>query len=158
MPSPVTPDARFESLAFQVEPPPRRSAEEVARTALRQVFPRERWALYELNAAAGEFEAVPTRRGRRRSPPAGRSRRRVAVPVPVPDAWELAYRLRDRPEVVYAEPLFTVHDEQQQPVARRRARDIGSDDGDAGTEGNYEWSLSKLHVQQAWALFGGPES
>lgn len=155
MPQRATEAARFESLAFQVEAPPGGRLDDAASEALRRAFPADRWVVYPLNPADGEFEAVPVARGRRRSPTAGRSRRRrAAVPVTAAGAWDLAYRLRDRPEVVYAEPLFTVEDRQQQPTAGPRARG-GSDREDPGTERDCEWSLKTLRVKDAWALFAG---
>jgi thermitase len=81
--------------------------------------------------------------------PGGRARRLTAAA-----AWERAYRLRDQPEVVFAEPLFTVPNTDQHGAAAapRGARSAG-DENDPQTEGNYEWSLKKMFVPQAWSLF-----
>lgn len=133
---------KFESLAFQVETGPRdRTPRAAARRAIRAAFPGETWTLSPLNAEAGEFEAMPA--GRRR-PSVGR-------------AWDLAYRLQDVAQVVYAEPFFEIEDRQQHPeaVARAGAGPLGGrqDNEDPGTETAFEWSLSNLNVQDAWTLF-----
>jgi serine protease len=160
--STTTSPVRFESLAFQVEPPPGATAEQTARLALQSAFPGETWVIYPLNTAGGEFEAVPVARKRRRSPaPRRPGARQAPVDVPVGEAWDLAYRLRARPEVVYAEPLFEADNTAQHPRfaptdAPRAVRAMPAartDDDDPGTETAFEWSLDNLRVPQAWALF-----
>lgn len=136
-----TPRVRFESLAFQVDVEGlTKRSRAAAQRALKAAFATGAggWELRPLNRDTGEFEAVP-RRPRRLSP--GR-------------AWDLAYKLRDVPNVVYAEPLFEVDDRQQQPApAGPAARSAGNENNDPGTAGNFEWSLTNLKVQDAWALF-----
>ena len=81
--------------------------------------------------------------------PAGR--RRQLTPE---RAWERAYRLRSAPQVIYAEPLFTMLDaEQHGPVTRRQARSAGTD-VDPRTENKHEWPHQAMRVIDAWALFG----
>jgi serine protease len=158
----TVPETRVESLAFQVEPSPRQTPEETARAVIRRTFPRETWVLYPLDADHGEFEAVPAARGRSKSPAATRrGKRRLPVRVSLADAWDLTYRLRTQPEVVYAEPLLTVDDTQQhpEPTARARARAAlpAGEQDDPGTADDCEWSLKTLRVPEAWALFGNRE-
>ena len=87
-----------------------------------------------------------------------RGGRRTPVAVSAADAWDLTYRLRAQPEVVYAEPLLDVHDPQQHPEAtarpRARAAPRAGEHDDPGTAGNFEWSVKTLRVPEAWALFG----
>ena len=128
----------FESLAFRVEFR-REKPEVVARRVLRRAFQGQRWRIKTLNAKKGEFEAVP----------AGRTRRLTAAA-----AWTHAYRLRDQPEVVYAEPLFAVPDhEQHVPPPRPRAAASSDGPDDPRTAADCEWSLKKMFVPDAWALF-----
>lgn len=149
----------FESLAFQVEPAPRdRTPRATAVRALRRAFPGETWVVFPLNADRGEFEAIPVARGRQRS---AKPRRRGGRPKPVrlsvAQAWDLSYRLKQRPEVVYAEPLFEIEDQEQHVPSVARAgphpRSAGTEDNDPGTEQAFEWNLTSLHVREAWDLF-----
>jgi serine protease len=59
--------------------------------------------------------------------------------------------------VVYAEPLFEIQSEEQQPVGRPRSRGLSGGDNDPGTDRNFEWSLDALRVKEAWALFGSDD-
>jgi serine protease len=130
-------DPKFESLAFRVEARGEQPLQ-VARRVVRRALPGQGWRVVPLDARKGEFEALP-RRGRRLTTAA---------------AWTSAYRLRDQPEVVYAEPLFEVPaTEQYVPPRRARASSVGSED-DPRTEADYEWSLKKMFVRNAWDLFG----
>lgn len=133
-----TPIVRFESLAFRVEAR-REQAVVVARRVVRRAFPGQRWRVVPLDAGKGEFEALP-RRGRRLTPAA---------------AWTSAYRLRDQPEIVYAEPLFAVPAVEQHvaPPKSRASSSAGAED-DPRTEADCEWSLEKMFVPAAWDLFG----
>lgn len=94
-----------------------------------------RWRVQPVDPARGEFELLP--------PPG-------AVPASGA-AWDATYRLRDLPEVVYAEPLFEyeVRDLHRQRLPRAAARD-----DDAATAERFEWSLEKANVIEAWAAFG----
>jgi len=137
----LTPSLRFESLAFQVEPRKGVTNEASARAVIRRALPGRSWTITALNLRTGEFEAA-LRKGRRLAP-AG--------------AWDAAYRLRRQAEIVYAEPLFELpNDEQFVPPARqgRQARSAGGGDDDPGTEASYEWSLNAQKVPLAWAMFG----
>jgi thermitase len=83
-----------------------------------------------------EFELLPPRRGRTPAPGA---------------AWDAAYRLRDQPEVVHAEPLFRYGVEDMYRPPSRRS---GGGGDDPATDQNYEWSLERANVPAAWELFG----
>lgn len=137
------PSPHFESLAFQVESRKGvRADTRTARALLRRVFPNRAWIIVPLNRRTGEFEATP------KAPGKGR--------LSVGAAWDVSYRLRQAPRIVYAEPLFELSNSEQfaRPAVRgRRARSADSGDADPGTEGNYQWSLDTLRVPQAWALF-----
>ena len=130
---------RFEALAFQVEARKDVKAAAAARAVIRRAFRGQRWTLAPLNARTGEFEATP-RAGRRLS---------------VAGAWDAAYRLRQEPEVIYAEPLFELRNDEQFETPEKRGQARAGGDNDPGTEGNYDWSLEKQQVPQAWALFSG---
>jgi serine protease len=130
-------DPKFESLAFRVEARGDQPLQ-VARRVVRRALPGQGWRVVPLDVRKGEFEALP-RRGRR---------------VTTAAAWTSAYRLRDQPEVVYAEPLFEVPAiEQYVPPRRARASSVGAED-DLRTEADCEWSLKKMFVRNAWDLFG----
>jgi serine protease len=133
MASPPGDRARFESLAFQVTATPARTADVVARAAIRTVLPG-RWSLEPLGDD-GEFEAIPQ----------GRS-------VTYARAWTLSYALRDQPGVRYAEPLFETDFAAQFPRASRPTRSARAD-ADPGTA-DCEWSPRALRVTEAWSLFG----
>ena len=136
-----TPSLRFESLAFQVEPGKGVTHQASARAVIRRAFPARSWTITTLNLRTGEFEAAPMK-GRR---------------LTTAGAWDAAYRLRREPEVVYAEPLFELPNEEQfAPPLRtqRRTRSAGGGDDDPGTETSYQWSLQAQKVPHAWAMFG----
>ena len=131
----------FESLAFQVEPARRQPARASARAAIRQAFGRERWQLTPLPGSPTEFLARPL---------SASGRRRRLTPE---QAWDRTYRLRAAAQVVYAEPLFTLLDEEQHAgPAGRRARAAGTD-VDPRTEDKHEWPHQSMRVIDAWALF-----
>ena len=144
MPSPRQMNVRFESLAFRVEFRRERPAV-VARRVVRRAFPRQRWRIVPLDERKGEFEALPiAKRGTRRLTSAA--------------AWTRAYRLRDQPEVVYAEPLFAVPDAPQRirpPQPKSSSSGFGPDD--PRTANDCEWSLKKMFVRDAWNLFAGAQ-
>lgn len=130
-------DPRFEALSIVVTTAPRVPAA----TTLGRVLARVRlrgWIAEPVSRRPGEFELLPPRRRATVSPGA---------------AWDITHRLRDQPEVVSAEPLFAyrVADQHARPV--RRASGAGSGHH-PGTETDYEWSLKRTSVIQAWGLFG----
>lgn len=94
------------------------------------------WRVESVDERRGEFELVPPSR---RAPRAGA-------------AWDAAYRLRDAPEVVHAEPLFQY--EMPEMHRRRIRRAAARDEHDPATAHSFEWSLHKANVIRAWALFG----
>lgn len=122
-------------MALTVEPGPRESPQRSAARAARDAGLAD-WRLETVSREQSQFELVPPQRARRVTPGA---------------AWDAAYQLRAQPQVIYAEPLFKydVADVQQPPAARA----IGGGDH-PGTGGNFEWSLEKANVIDAWALFG----
>lgn len=137
----LTPSLRFESLAFQVEPGQGVTNEASARAVIRRAFPGRSWTITALNRRTGEFEAAP-KKGRR---------------LTAAGAWDAAYRLRREAEIVYAEPLFELPNEEQfapPPRKGRQARSAGGGDDDPGTETSYQWSLDAQKVPPAWAMFG----
>jgi thermitase len=130
----------FESLAFEVEPRRGQTPRAAARTALGRAFGRERWRLVLLPGSKTEFLA-------KAATPAGR--RRKLTPE---RAWDRTYRLRRAPQVVYAEPLFQILDDEQHEPAGRRSRAAGTDP-DPRTENEHEWPLEAMRVIDAWDLF-----
>jgi serine protease len=137
----VPPDNRhptFEAIAVTVGFGPRESPAQAARrvaAAARLV----RWQLDPVAPERGQFEVVPPLRSRRLTPGA---------------AWDVVHRLKALPEVIHAEPLFEyrVDDIHARPTVR-----AGGDDSDPGTDRNFEWSLQKANVIDAWTFFGTRE-
>jgi thermitase len=106
--------------------------------AARRVTRRARlnaWRVEPVVADATEVELVPVRRVTPRA------------------AWDATYRLRGQPEVVHAEPMFEyLVPENAEPASRRVAAARAADDPATDTE--YDWSLRKANVLNAWPLFG----
>lgn len=126
----------LEALALTVDPGPRETPKEVAaRVARTARLPR--WTIDIVDAERGQFELVPPRRSAPPDPGA---------------AWDAVYRLRAQPQVVHAEPLFAYRvDDLHTRVGVRG----GSDgDHDPTTATDFEWSLRKANVIEAWSLFG----
>jgi serine protease len=85
------------------------------------------------------------------------------------EAWELSYRLRAIPGVIYAEPLFvmpTSHDPATAaadvapavPRGAVRAESSGGGDQHVPESNDPEWNVKMLHVDAAWAThFPGVE-
>jgi hypothetical protein len=73
--------------------------------------------------------------------------------INVARAWDLTYRLREQPEVVYAAPMFRYLVPENATDRRRKAAGRGSSD-DPATDTDYEWSLATARVPEAWRLFG----
>jgi serine protease len=131
---PTTRDPHFQAVSVTVasrpgQDPARVVAELAKRTKL------QAWRVDAVDEARGEFELVPPAR---------------SVPTPG-KAWDLVYRLRGQPEVVHAEPLFEYAVPDIHQPSARRAR---GDDDHPATANNFEWSLEKTKVIEAWTLFG----
>jgi serine protease len=126
----------LEAIAVTVHALPSEDASRtVARLARRVGL--SNWSVQVVVANRGEFELVPPHHGR----------------IPTPGAaWDITYRLRDQPETVHAEPLFTykVADLYRRPVRRGSADEIDH----PATADRFEWSLEKANVIGAWSLFG----
>ena len=67
-------------------------------------------------------------------------------------AWDLTYAFRDQPEVVYAAPMFRYLVPENAPGGPQGLWRRSTDD--PATETDYEWSLLKANVLEAWSLFG----
>jgi hypothetical protein len=67
-------------------------------------------------------------------------------------AWDAAYALRAQPEVIHAEPMFRYLVPENARPAGPRSRDDRAHD--PATETEYDWSLRKANVLDAWTLFG----
>jgi thermitase len=130
-------DPRFESFAIQVEAGPGRETRAVVEKVVREEL-GEAWRIGPLDEPSGEYDV--SRKAR----------------VDTARAWDLAYRLQERSEVVYAEPLFRFSTAEQHESAEvsgaRRVRS-GKDDDDPATEGKYEWSLDQIRAREAWERF-----
>lgn len=68
-------------------------------------------------------------------------------------AWDLAAALRAQPEVVHAEPMFRYLVPENINQRRPRAGG-GAGPHDPATDDEFEWSLRKANVLDAWLLFG----
>jgi serine protease len=67
--------------------------------------------------------------------------------------WDLTYSLRDQPEVVHAEPLFRYLTPENAAGVHKASSSAGGRD-DPATDTEYDWSLRKANVLEAWPLFG----
>jgi serine protease len=68
-------------------------------------------------------------------------------------AWDLVYALRAQPEVTHAAPMFRyLVPENAAPTHGKVGGD--GDPDDPATNADYEWSLRKANVLEAWKLFG----
>src|SRR5262245_12447314 len=129
--TPSTPPNRnpkFEAVSLTVDASTRESPASVAERVAK-VARVGGWRVEEVSAERGQFELVPPKKARRLTPGA---------------AWDIVYRLREQPEVVYAEPLFEyeVADLHKRPAARKSA---GGSSDDPRTAGDFEWSLRKAN-------------
>lgn len=68
-------------------------------------------------------------------------------PVPEPQAFDIAYRLEDLPEIVEAAPNFAEHE----PDLPRQAAAACVFESDDAPE-DREWSLARMNARAAWAL------
>lgn len=125
---------QFEALYAVLQPGPGRDAAVLAK----QIARRTRltgWRVEPVVENGTEVELVPSRR------------------VTTAAAWDHAYALRAQPEVVHAEPMFRyLVPENAQPVGRKAAG--GGRAHDPATDTDYDWSLRKANVLDAWPLFG----
>jgi thermitase len=93
------------------------------------------WRAELVSDRDGEVELVPPRR------------------VAPARAWALTYALRAQPEVTHAEPMFRYLVPEN---ADRRPRALGAAAvHDPATDTDFEWSLRRANVIEAWRLFGG---
>lgn len=125
----------LEALSVVLQAAPGRDALALAR----QVARRARlngWRVEAVVEDGTEVEIVPPRR----STDAAR-------------AWNRTYALRDQPEVEHAEPMFRYLVPENAPALARKASGSGRAD-DPGTDTEYDWSLRKANVLEAWRLFG----
>ena len=94
------------------------------------------WRVESVIADGTEIELVPPARG-----------------VSVKRAWDLTYALRDQPEVAHAAPMFQYLVPENRADRSRKAAGHGGTH-DPATNTDYEWSLAKTRVLDAWRLFG----
>jgi serine protease len=124
-----------EAISVLLQPAPGRDGFALAREIARRVR-LTGWRVEPVVENGTEVEIVPPKRG-----------------VPTPRAWDLTYALRDQPEVAHAEPMFRyLVPENAQPAARSASGGGRTDDPATDTE--YDWSLRKANVLDAWRLFG----
>lgn len=125
----------LEALSVVLQPAPGRDALALARQIARRVR-LNGWRVESVVEDGTEVEIVP----RKRSIGAAR-------------AWDLTYVLRDQPEVAHAEPMFRYLVPENAPPVVRTASGVGRTD-DPATDTEYDWSLRKANVLEAWRLFG----
>lgn len=125
----------LEALSVVLQPAPGRDALALARQIARRVR-LNGWRVESVVDDGTEVEIIP----RTRSIGAAR-------------AWNLTYALRDQPEVVHAEPIFRYLVPENAPPVVRKASSGGRTD-DPATDTEYDWSLRKANVLEAWRLFG----
>ena len=124
-----------EALSLVLQPTPGRDATALARDVMRRMK-LAGWKLSPVLEDGTEVELLPPRRG-----------------VSVARAWELTYALRDQPEVAAADPMFRYLAPENAP--RRGIKKSGaSSTDDPATNTDFEWSLRKANVLEAWRLFG----
>ena len=124
-----------EALSVVLQATPGRDTTALARDIMRRVK-LTGWKLSPVLEDGTEVELLPPPRG-----------------VSVARAWELTHALRDQPEVADADPMFRYLAPENAP--RRGVKASGGqrpDDPATGTD--FEWSLRKANVLEAWRLFG----
>lgn len=125
----------LEALSVLLQPPPGRDGLALARQVARRVR-LTGWRIEPVVEDGSEVELVPVRR------------------VSPPRAWDLTYALRAQPEVAHAAPLFRyLVPENAPPAVRARAAGPGAAH-DPATDTEFDWSLRKTRVLDAWPLFG----
>jgi hypothetical protein len=137
VPPAVDRQPKLEALSVVLAKAPGRDPATLARTLTRRIG-LDGWKIEAVVDDYTEVEILPPPRG-----------------VSVARAWDLTYALRDQPEVTYASPMFRyfVPENGPAPVRARRASGRGAGD-DPATDTDYEWSLVKSNVLEAWRLFG----
>ena len=125
---------QVEALTVVVDVGPVRDARSVVRELSKRIG-LQRPQIQQVTADGAEWEVEP--------------RTRVAPGR----AWDLAAALRAQPEVVHAEPMFRYLVPEN--VTRRGPRTGGGAPAhDPGTDNEFDWSLRKANVIDAWPLFG----
>ncbi len=124
----------FEAMSVLLQPSPGRDGIAVARAVARRVR-LTGWTIDPIVEDGTEVELVPPRR------------------ITTPRAWELTYVLRDQPEVAHAEPMFRYLVPENAPLTPSKASGRGSTH-DPATDNEFDWSLRKANVLEAWRLFG----
>jgi thermitase len=125
----------LEALSVVLQPAPGRDALALARQIARRVR-LNGWRVESVVENGTEVEMVPRKRS-----------------IGVARAWGLTYALRDQPEVAHAEPMFRYLVPENAPPVVRKASGGGRTD-DPATDTEYDWSLRKANVLEAWRLFG----
>ena len=133
---PVDRQPKLEALSVVLAKAPGRDPAALARTLTRRIG-LNGWKIEAVVDDYTEVEIVPPPRG-----------------VSVARAWDLTYALRDQPEVTYAAPMFRYLVPENVPVRARRAAGRSGGGDDPATDTDYEWSLVKSNVLEAWRLFG----
>ena len=133
----LTPTGRqpkLEALTVLLDIVPGRDAHALARTLTRRLR-LAGWQIEPVTDDGVEWELVPPSRN------IGGAR-----------AWDLTYVLRAQPEVMHAAPLFRYLVPENAAPRGRKASGSGQTD-DPATDTDYEWSLCKANVLEAWKLF-----
>ncbi len=126
---------RLEALTVLLDLSPARSAHALARALTRRLR-LTGWQLAPVTDDGIEWELVPPSRN-----------------VGAARAWDLTYALRAQPEVMHAAPLFRYLVPENAAPRGRKA--FGrADSHDPATDTDFEWSLRKANVLDAWNLFG----
>ncbi len=125
----------LEALSVVLQPAPGRDGLALARRIRRRVQ-LNGWQVESVVEDGTEVEIVP----RKRSIGAAR-------------AWDLTYALRDQSDVAHAAPMFRYLVPENAPPVVHKASGGGRTDHPA-TDTEFEWSLRKANVLEAWRLFG----
>jgi len=126
---------KLEALSVLLDLTPGRDAYALARALARRLRLTD-WRIELVTDDGVEWEIVPPSRN-----------------VGAPRAWDLTYALRAQPEVTHAAPLFRYLVPENAERRGRKASGVGAAD-DPATDTDYEWSLRKANVLEAWKLFG----
>lgn len=127
--------AKLEALTVLLDLVPGRDAHALARALIRRLR-LTGWQIEPVTDDGVEWEIVPP-----------------SLSVGGARAWDLTYALRAQPEVAHAAPLFRyLMPENAAPTGRKASG--GGNSHDPATDTDYEWSLRKANVLDAWKLFG----
>ena len=126
---------KLEALSVLLDLAPGRDAQALARALARRLR-LTGWRVEPVTDTGEGWEIVPPSRN------VGGAR-----------AWDLTYALRAQPEVTHAAPLFRYLVPENAEPRGRKALGGGAAD-DPATDTDYEWSLRKANVLEAWKLFG----